>query len=177
MKKERNKNKYRIFYVFAILFIIGIFFDKNIADFFNSHQNKYIYSFMNFISLYAFLIPLFIIIYILISLKDKKNLIKFPIGFLLSVGIVYFLKFIVNRARPFDASDLNSFPSNHAAAVFSVLPLLKSNKFRIIWIIFSILVMISRLYLGRHYLTDVIAGAIIGYFASLGITNYIERRI
>lgn len=66
-----------------------------------------------------------------------------------------------------DLLSLYSFPSGHTAAAFSlmVMPLfLYPNK---IWLQFSVFILalaigISRIYLGQHFLQDVIAGADIG---------------
>lgn len=91
-----------------------------------------------------------------------------------------FLKNVIGRIRPYEiitgleciikhASDA-SFPSGHtgasiAAATVYVKELPK--KFSIPALVLAILISLSRLYVGIHYPTDVIAGAIIG--AALGI--------
>jgi len=173
--KKRNKSDNIFWIILALLFIIGLFFDRNIADFFNTHQNLYIYSFMNFISLYAFLIPLFVIMYIIIIFKNKKNIIKYPVSVIITLAIVYLLKLVISRQRPF-TDELTSFPSNHSASVFSVVPLFKKG-YRIVWIIFSILVAFSRIYLGRHFLTDVIAGAVIGLVIGILTDKFIEKKL
>jgi len=173
--KKRKKSHFAIWIILALLFIIGLFFDRNIADFFGLHQNSYVYSFMNFISLYAFLIPLFIVVCILLSLKSKKNWIRFPIPLLLTLGFVYLLKLVISRERPF-SSELNSFPSNHSASVFAVLHIFKG-KSNIIWLIFSILVAFSRIYLGRHFLTDVIAGIVLGLVIGIFTDKFIKKKL
>jgi undecaprenyl-diphosphatase len=85
-------------------------------------------------------------------------------------------KIIIVRPRPFQALAVqavqkfaewdSSFFSSHAMGVFAVLPLL-DRKIRPYWLAFSILVCFSRLYLGLHYLSDVIVGASIGYLCGL----------
>ena len=49
--------------------------------------------------------------------------------------------------------------------VFSALPILNKEFkiFKYIWFIFACLVAFSRAYFGIHYLSDILAGAIIGY--------------
>jgi len=38
-----------------------------------------------------------------------------------------------------------------------------NKKIGLVWLVIALIVSISRLYLGAHYLSDVIAGALIGY--------------
>ena len=49
--------------------------------------------------------------------------------------------------------------------VFCAVPLLSKEfpKFRYVWIFLACLVGFSRIYFGFHFLSDVIAGAVIGY--------------
>jgi membrane-associated phospholipid phosphatase len=172
MKKE---NKSVFFIILALLFIIGIFFDKNITNFFYTHQNIYISSILNFICSYFLIVPLLIIIFILFSFKSKKNIIKLPLSVFLTIIFVYLLKFIIDKERPF-SNELNSFPSFHSALVFSIFPFFK-NKYKISWLIFSILVCFSRIYLGKHFLTDVIAGIFIGYVIGFFTDKFVEKRL
>lgn len=175
MAKKGEKSKYIIYSILFVLFIIGIFFDSNIANFFHSHQNKYIYSFMSFISSYFFLTIVFIIVFVLCGLKNKKNWVKFGLSFIVAIAITYLFKFILQRQRPL-SNEFDSFPSNHTTAISSVLPVFKG-KFRIIWLIFAILVAFSRIYLGRHYLTDVIAGGFIGYLIGIWICKLVDKKL
>lgn len=60
------------------------------------------------------------------------------------------------------------FPSLHAANTFALFTylscILKSNWIRYTLLIWAILVSCSRIYLGVHYPTDILAGAILGIF-------------
>ncbi len=86
-----------------------------------------------------------------------------------------FLKNYVDRVRPYEvlqgltclvgkASDA-SFPSGHASAAFaSAVAIYKSTKkwLGVPVVIVAILISLSRLYVGIHYPSDVVCGAIIG---------------
>jgi membrane-associated phospholipid phosphatase len=112
--------------------------------------------------------------------EERKN--KFiPIlfmSFLAALVLTYALKFMIMRPRPFginyiDLSFLGtafkfidySFPSTHSALAFSVLPILDKEfkKLKVFWIFFSCMVALSRIYLNQHFLSDVLAGCILGY--------------
>ena len=70
-----------------------------------------------------------------------------------------------------------SFPSFETMLVFAAVPLLNKEfrKFRYIWIIFACLVGFSRAYFGVHYLSDVMAGAIIGYLIGYSMVLLEEK--
>ena len=91
------------------------------------------------------------------------------------------MKYAIARPRP---SDLGvppeaepSFPSAHTANAFAFATTLSSyhRKFTIVLFAWAILVGFSRLYLGLHYFTDIIGGAILGIVVSLVVTHAAGR--
>ena len=79
--------------------------------------------------------------------------------------IVWGMKEIIGRKRPLDEVVGNpAFPSGHTAYAFAGATLLANRypKLRIPLYIGAGLVGVTRIYLGRHYASDVIAGAAVG---------------
>ena len=79
--------------------------------------------------------------------------------------IVWGMKEIIGRKRPLDEVVGNpAFPSGHTAYAFAGATLLGNRypKLRIPLYIGAGVVGFTRIYLGRHYLSDVIAGAAVG---------------
>ncbi len=118
-----------------------------------------------------------------ISKKEGYRLINL---FMVSQVMTGIIKVMVRRTRPYatgkvqalmEQTDGYSFPSGHSnniavVCTHSSLYARKSDKRLYVFltsVIVILLVMLSRMYLGQHYLTDVVAGAAIGIFvASVG---------
>ena len=124
---------------------------------------------------------LFIILSWIIT-KQRKVLRRLLLLYGIQSFVIYGLKFLVQRQRPLFflevASKLSkgpgeildpSFPSGHAAFSFMMATLLALwfPRYRIIFFIVAGFVGWTRIYLGLHYPTDVIAGVLLGY----GITK------
>lgn len=182
------KKKIIVFYAIAlILLIAGIAFDSEIASYLS--QNRTIF-FNELMSWFSFLGTWFIVLIFMTSLfmwQENKRKWIFPLwcSLIISMAITYFLKLIIMRARPevalhslLSSGFSSSFPSGHATAVFSTLAILDKEfpRFKWFWLTFAIIVVFSRLYLGMHYLTDVVIGAVIGYSISLLVVRYVSAR-
>ena len=77
------------------------------------------------------------------------------------------MKYIIDRNRPDSDSDNrfnSSFPSGHVSGAFAVTSIVgsKYNALRIPAYVFASAIALSRVYLGRHYPSDVLAGAGLG---------------
>jgi undecaprenyl-diphosphatase len=126
-------------------------------------------SLMLWISNWGIAVP---IICILLT-KDKKIILRGIISVVLAFFITDVLKLIIARPRPAPGStgwflntpaDAYSFPSKHASTSFSLATSVLLHKKMLGWIstVFAVLISISRVYLGAHYWSDIIAGAVLG---------------
>ncbi|MBI4093839.1 phosphatase PAP2 family protein [Candidatus Kaiserbacteria bacterium] len=124
----------------------------------------------------------------LLSRKEIASFIGLCVSVIGTIAVVYPLKELVARARPdlvyqAFAEDTFAFPSGHAAlsmALYGFLAYLVWKHLpKTAWryiavfvaIAFSALIGFSRMYLGLHYVSDVLAGYVIGgVFLALGIS-------
>lgn len=175
--------KYITYLVFSALMLVSFFFDDKIINFITSLRVSWLNPVFLAVSYLGSVIFVFFIITSIFLAKRHhyRKIMPFWLGLGTAMAVGVILKYFFLRPRPYSALGLElvagipilmmasgyAFPSNHTAAVFSALPLLDSEfkRLRIIWIGFAILVALSRLYLGAHYLSDVIAGGMIGYAA------------
>ena len=167
-------------------------FDQQVAAWFLIKRSALgidIFSVISFFGSWQFLFPALALIILILFLKNKK---KFIWPFLLVVGgaeaITFLGKIWFHRPRPilsvFFEKDF-SFPSGHATiavAFYGYLAyiLVKSAKAKWRWLIVAPAVLLigligfSRLYLGVHYLSDVLAGYLVGLLALI-IGIYFSR--
>jgi len=137
----------------------------------------------NFSSMFIIIIVL--ISFFLLNKKKREWVLPLGLGIISSYIITYVLKFIVARPRPLGIS-MNflfhlldySFPSSHAAVAFAALPVLNKTypKLKWLWILSASFVAFSRIYIQVHYLSDIVAGALIGYFTSIFIIKLKDKK-
>lgn len=121
---------------------------------------------------------------------DKKIGEKVGIAVFISFVLNSVIKVIVARPRPFLADDTivnirpqtsggYSFPSGNtqgAATVFTSFALwMKKKWITVLTIIIITMVAISRMYLGVHYFSDVVVGAVLGISISIGFFLYFKK--
>src|SRR5437667_300439 len=102
-------------------------------------------------------------------------------------GLIEFsLQHLVGRPRPGAAlasagllgpsfaPDIDSFPSGHATSVFAVATVFAAYYPRLRWPLYALAAAIAlgRVYLARHYVSDIIAGAALGAIVAACLYRY-----
>lgn len=66
---------------------------------------------------------------------------------------------------------LNSFPSGHTTSAFALAAILgfaaKNKNYSILFLLIAAMVGYSRIYLGQHFMVDILAGSIIGVLSAI----------
>ncbi len=171
-----------IIFLVVVLLIISLFFDYQIVRSIANNRISFLNLFMLIFSNAVFDIFLFFVIPAFYFVYSKNYRVSALLAFsmLLAVGLAYLLKIVIMRPRP-DVLVLAhystfAFPSGHSALVFSALPIIKKyfNKYYLISIIFAVIVAFSRIYVGAHYLSDVISGGLLGYLLGYVVAHYYD---
>ena len=179
--------------------------EEKIILYLQSHSSTFLDVFMQAESYVASWIGAICVFLIITFFVNKRYGLFFGGGFLISIGINYIIKEIVARPRPYVSNPEivnklttigKSFPSGHSVSVIfmtlSVLFLLhilnKNGKLKIyskLWfkilcytlgIFFVVLTAISRMYLGQHYLSDILAGLALGAIGFV-LTAFLYKKI
>jgi membrane-associated phospholipid phosphatase len=139
---------------------------------------------------------LFVIALALILFFIKRKFLSLMIvsSYLLSGIIAQVLKYFIEEARPayylektnypyfidgVTLHNFHSFPSGHTASAFALAAVLsffvKNKSYSLFFLIIAALVGYSRIYLGQHFMDDVLAGSAIGLLSSIICWIYFEK--
>lgn len=132
------------------------------------------------------LIWLVLLLFLLIYPKTRKLGMVAGISFLICVGAAETIKNLVMRPRPFlSMAELvplvkpphsYSFPSVHTVSSFSVAWILlwsqEGKAVRYTVFAFALLMAFSRLYVGVHYLSDVLTGILLAFLGSYAVWRW-----
>lgn len=165
-------------------------FDISLFNFINHlPHNILLDTFFGFLTAVGYFGFVFLVLTIVLALKNKKNARKLLTAVVWAVVLYFFfveylIKNYFGRLRPqfllpdailpYDFSRSFSFPSGHAVIAFALSYILaKMHKKRALFYYFlAVLVSFSRIYLGKHFPSDILAGALLG-----GAIGYISLKI
>lgn len=137
-------------------------------------------------------VPAFLVFRFIVKNKTWAMKMLFLVISISASGIINMLiKWIAGRNRPINlfnhglygfnylevVHESTSFPSGHALTVFSLAAALSILFPRIGFLAFipAIVIALSRVVITAHYLSDVIAGAMIGTICTLAVKYYFDR--
>lgn len=161
--------------IFAImLFLISYRFDQQINLLFKGIRLEFLDFIFSVITNFGIVVFVMLVIpSIILCRKNKKWVYLLWLAFIASIILAFIAKFIVLRQRPAEAFtypfiDIINYssPSMHSMVAFGLLPILIKNlpRQKFFWIAFAFLVAFSRIYFGFHFLSDIVFGALFGYF-------------
>ena len=168
-------------------------FDKNLFLFINHLPHSvFLDSFFSLLSFARYFgavwFTILILLFIWKEIKERDAL----WALLLASGITLILselalKHLIARLRPefsipgaivvFDKTQSFSFPSGHATIAFAAAYILASyhRKFAKWYYLFAALISFSRIYLGKHYPSDVLGGGVLGIGIGIASMKIIKR--
>ncbi|MEM0231283.1 MAG: phosphatase PAP2 family protein [Candidatus Woesearchaeota archaeon] len=173
MSAERfRKEKMFLILVYGIVFLLSFYIDSYAESVFKILRSPLLDFLMAVFSSYL-IVGAAVLIYLILFFrrKERKAANRMLTGFLLTFIASFLIKMLVARVRPSGIAFIPllnipdfSFPSMHSALAFSTLPVVERHfkKIRGWWMLGCFLVMISRLYFGVHYLSDVVGGMLLG---------------
>lgn len=181
MKKE-------LWYLLSfIILVLSFLYDKQIVSWVINNRILFLNDTFIWISFFGSALVIFVVTTSLFLWEEKKRE-WIPIlwsGFLIAIAITWIIKFLAMRPRPETVIGIiplvkalgSSFPSTHAAAVFATLPILDKEFpiFKWFWIPLAIIIAYSRMYVGVHFLSDIIAGGLIGFISSSYIVHLEDK--
>lgn len=176
-------------------------FDRALFEFWHGLECGFLTTFSEIMAVFGkggIFMTIFAVVLLLFKKTRKYG---FAVAISIAIGAIFtnlILKNVVGRLRPYTKSEYQewwhavgshvesdlSFPSGHmtvVTATFTAIFFTSKNKVKALWTAIPILFMgISRNYLIVHYATDVIAGFIVGFVASIiamAINSFIWKKI
>ncbi|KJC64191.1 hypothetical protein TZ00_10650 [Agreia bicolorata] len=131
----------------------------------------------------VFIVPIAVIVALCLFRRFWAAL-YFAAATILSAGLVQLLKGIFGRARPEEIlvhADFGSFPSGHVANATTMAVvlaiILRRSWIWVVGIVYVILMMLSRTYLGAHWLSDTVGGLLLGVGVAVIVWAPIANRL
>ena len=179
---EKIEIKYLL--VFLFLLVISILFDRQALNLVLDHRIQFLNTFFVFLSHFGTfsIFVIFTLLY-LVTKQSKKKILQMWLTVFIAGLVTFILKLIIERPRPVVDSLIGvsgySFPSGHTLVPFALYIVLADHipKLKNWWLVIASLIAFSRLYLGVHYISEVVLsiflGGVIGMY-SLKILKHIR---
>ncbi|HYY35454.1 MAG TPA: phosphatase PAP2 family protein [Candidatus Binatia bacterium] len=179
----------------AITIAAAFYFDDTVRDFIAQHQSRAVRNFMRNVSLlgdWPSHVVLGLLLWGIAWRRHSKKWMRIFLSMLLAMAIAgvtgTVIKRTVPRARPSVKSELrwggprfstkyHAFPSGHvvaSTAFFGVLVFAR-RRVGLACLAIPILIGFSRMYLGAHYLSDVVSAAVLGILSAALVWRFFVR--
>ena len=179
--------------IIVILAILSfLYFDESISQCFENIRNYFLTDLFMGITYVSSGVIIFFILTSLFLWKEHKRKWILPLWITLALSAIvsFLLKIVIQRSRPYQIGVVSSlleeashniwnfsFPSFQTMLAFCAIPILSKEfpKLKNAWVIFAVLIAISRVYLGVHFMSDILIGGLIGYFLGIFVIKYEEK--
>ncbi len=176
---------------------LSFHFDSSVRDFMMQHQSRAMRDFMRYVSLFGDWpshIALGLILLGIAWIRASKKWMRIFLAMLVAMSIAgvtgHVIKRTIPRPRPSVKTEIHwggsrfsskyhSFPSGHvgASTAFFCTLFLANRRIGLVCLPIPILIAFSRMYIGAHYLSDVVCAAILGALCALLVTHFCLRPI
>jgi membrane-associated phospholipid phosphatase len=197
------KGKAVFYWLVGVMIVVAIiaaafYFDASVANFMVTHQSPGVRAFMEKVSRFGDWPEHMLVGLLLMAIaqsRGDKKLTRIILAALIALSISGLtgrvIKISTGRARPsvksehmwngprVSGSKYQSFPSGHvdASVGFFAVLLFARRRIGIACLPIPILIGFSRLYLGAHYLSDVVCAAVLGFLAALLVWRVLYPKI
>ena len=177
----------------ALAIALGFYFDDTLRDFMAEHQTPALRSFMRYVSLFGDWpshVAVGLLLLAIAWIRDSKKWTRIFLAMLIAMSLAgvtgHVIKRTIPRPRPSVHTDMrwggprftsryHSFPSGHvdASTAFFCSLFLANRRIGLACFLIPILIGLSRMYLGAHYLSDVVCAAVLGIFCALIVAHFL----
>jgi undecaprenyl-diphosphatase len=178
----------------AIAIATAFYFDDEVRDFVAQHQNPVMRNFMRNVSLYGDWPSHLVVGMLLLGIawqRQSKKWTRIFLSMLVAMAIAgvagTVIKRTIPRARPSVKSELrwggprfstkyHAFPSGHvgASTAFFGILIFARRRIGLACLPIPILIGLSRMYLGAHYLSDVVCAAVLGIICAAVVWRFFQ---
>ena len=177
----------------ALAIAASFYFDDSVRDFMMQHQNRAVRNLMRYVSLFGDWPSHALVGLVLLGFawrRGNKRWTRIFLAMLIAMSLAgvtgHVIKRTIPRPRPSVHTDIrwggarfsskyHSFPSGHvgaSTAFFGVL-LIARRRVGLACLPIPLLIGFSRMYIGAHYLSDVICAAVLGILCAFVVTYFL----